>query len=58
MSSSTTGLRQNVKRAGIFSLDITAFAVMSNNYHIVLYIDSNTGKTWFDTEVIHLVRAF
>ncbi|MFA0812904.1 hypothetical protein [Microbulbifer epialgicus] len=27
------------KLAGIFALDIAAYAVMSNHYHIVLYID-------------------
>ncbi|WP_444893990.1 transposase [Microbulbifer sp. TRSA001] len=41
------------KLAGIFAIDIAAYAVMSNHYHIVLYIDSNTAKTWPDTEVIH-----
>ncbi|WHI47876.1 hypothetical protein [Microbulbifer sp. VAAF005] len=44
------------KLAGSFALDIAVYAAMSNNYHIVLYIDSNTSKTWPDTEVIHLWR--
>ncbi|WP_444944108.1 transposase [Microbulbifer sp. ZKSA006] len=38
--------------ADIFSLDIAAYAVMSNHYHIVLYIDAKTAKSWSDTEVI------
>ncbi|WP_444931805.1 transposase [Microbulbifer sp. SSSA002] len=36
----------------IFSLDIAAYAVMSNHYHIALYIDTKTAKSWSDTEVI------
>ncbi|WP_444893996.1 hypothetical protein ACJJIE_06445 [Microbulbifer sp. TRSA001] len=39
--------------ASIFAPDIAIYAVMSNHYHIVLYIDSNTARTWLDTEVIH-----
>ncbi|WP_444906293.1 transposase [Microbulbifer sp. SSSA008] len=41
------------KLAGIFALDIAAYAVMSNHYHVVLYIDAHTAKTWSDVEVIH-----
>ncbi|WP_444905214.1 hypothetical protein ACJJIU_11220 [Microbulbifer sp. CnH-101-E] len=28
------------KLAGIFALDIAAYAVMSNHYHIILFIDN------------------
>ncbi|WP_444930350.1 transposase [Microbulbifer sp. SSSA002] len=38
--------------ASVFSLDIAAYAVMSNHYHIVLYIDAKTARVWSDTEVI------
>ncbi|WP_444943830.1 transposase [Microbulbifer sp. ZKSA006] len=38
--------------ADIFALDIAAYAVMSNHYHIVLYIDAKTAKSWSDSEVI------
>ncbi|WP_444935246.1 transposase [Microbulbifer sp. JMSA004] len=40
------------KLAAIFALDIAAYAVMSNHYHVVLYIDAKTARTWSDTEVI------
>ncbi|WP_444904120.1 hypothetical protein [Microbulbifer sp. CnH-101-E] len=40
------------KLAAFFALEIAAYAVMSNHYHVVLYIDSKTAKTWSDTEVI------
>ncbi|WP_444894842.1 hypothetical protein [Microbulbifer sp. SSSA005] len=29
----------------IFALDITAYAVKSNYYHVVLYIDAKTANT-------------
>ncbi|AWF81272.1 nitrogen fixation protein NifB [Microbulbifer sp. A4B17] len=38
--------------ASIFALDIAAYAVMSNHYHIVLYIDKEKAPNWPDTEVI------
>ncbi|WHI47323.1 transposase [Microbulbifer sp. VAAF005] len=38
--------------ASIFALDIAAYAVMSNHYHIVLYIDKEKALNWPDTEVI------
>ncbi|WP_445359600.1 transposase [Microbulbifer sp. ANSA005] len=40
------------KLSAIFALDIAAYAVMSNHYHVVLYIDAKTARTWSDTEVI------
>ncbi|WP_444931650.1 transposase [Microbulbifer sp. SSSA002] len=40
------------KLVGIYALDIAAYAVRSNHYHIVLYIDTEAPKTWSDTEVI------
>ncbi|WP_445357921.1 nitrogen fixation protein NifB [Microbulbifer sp. ANSA005] len=38
--------------AGIFALDIAAFAVMSNHYHVVLYIDKKSADKWSLAEVI------
>ncbi|WP_445362353.1 hypothetical protein ACJJIQ_15330 [Microbulbifer sp. ANSA003] len=29
-----------------FALDIAAYAVMSNHYHIVLYIDAESADKW------------
>ncbi|WP_444943600.1 transposase [Microbulbifer sp. ZKSA006] len=40
------------KLARVFALDIAAYAVMSNHYHIVLYIDKEAAQDWSDTEVI------
>jgi REP element-mobilizing transposase RayT len=35
-----------------FALDICAYAVMSNHYHIVLYIDKDNTDNWTDIDVI------
>lgn len=36
----------------IFSIDICAYAVMSNHYHIVVHIDSSRPKKWSDREIL------
>jgi len=38
--------------AEIFALDICAYAVMSNHYHVVLYVDAQTATNWSRKEVI------
>jgi len=38
--------------AETFALDICAYAVMSNHYHVVLHVDSERADAWNDTEVI------
>jgi len=38
--------------AEIFALDICAYAVMSNHYHVVLYVDAQTAINWSREEVI------
>jgi hypothetical protein len=47
--------------AGIFAIDIAAYAIMSNHYHVVLHIDQQRGLDWCDAEVIkrwhHLFRG-
>lgn len=35
-----------------FAIDIAAYAVMSNHYHLVLHIDQNRSVSWSDDEVI------
>ncbi|WP_444941269.1 transposase [Microbulbifer sp. ZKSA004] len=40
------------KLAEVFALDIAAYAVMSNHYHIVLYIDREAASKWSLKEVI------
>lgn len=36
----------------IFAIDIAAYAVMSNHYHLVLHIDQSRVENWSDDEVI------
>lgn len=38
--------------AEIFAIDIAAYAVMSNHYHVVLHVDTGRGVAWSDDEVI------
>jgi len=35
----------------VFSIDVCAYAVMSNHYHVVLHIDAATAEQWSDKEV-------
>lgn len=38
--------------SGIFSIDICAYAVMSNHYHIVVHLDSQAASTWSDRKIL------
>jgi hypothetical protein len=38
--------------ADIYAIDIAAYAVMSNHYHVVLHIDRKQNLAWSDAEVI------
>lgn len=38
--------------ATIFSIHICAYAVMSNHYHLVLYVNLEKAKNWSDEEVL------
>ncbi len=38
--------------ADIFAIDIAAYAIMSNHYHLVLHIDRVTATNWSAAEVI------
>ncbi|MDZ7643155.1 MAG: transposase [Woeseiaceae bacterium] len=44
--------RRIFKQAEIFSIDVCAYAVMSNHYHLVLHIDPGRSQAWTDTEVV------
>ena len=54
--------------ADVFAIDVCAYAVLSNHYHLVLHIDQQTALAWSDMEVARrwsrlftgpaLVRAF
>ena len=37
----------------IFALDVCAYAVMSNHYHVVLHVDNDLAVNWSFDEVIH-----
>ena len=37
--------------ASIFSIDIAAYAIMHNHYHLVLHIDNKTSQSWSITKV-------
>ena len=38
--------------AGVFALDLCAYAVMSNHYHVVLYIDKPLSDNWSRDDII------
>ena len=35
-----------------FAIQIAAYAIMSNHYHVVLYVDSAASKSWSNNDVI------
>ena len=41
-----------LRLAGIFAIDVAAYAVMSNHYHVVLYIDRESAEAWDGHEVV------
>ena len=38
--------------SGVFAIDVAAYAVMSNHYHLVLRVDSERAKGWSNEEVL------
>lgn len=38
--------------ADAFAIDIAAYAIMSNHYHLVLHVDSERASTWDNKEVM------
>jgi REP element-mobilizing transposase RayT len=38
--------------ARVFAIDLCAYAVMHNHYHVVLHVNSINAKSWSDNEVI------
>ncbi|MGK7294744.1 MAG: transposase [Candidatus Wenzhouxiangella sp. M2_3B_020] len=54
--------------AEVFAIDVCAYAILSNHYHLVLHVDEQTALEWSDLEVAQrwtrlftgpaLVRAF
>lgn len=40
------------KLAGVFAIDLLAYAVMSNHYHVVLRVNRDEAAAWSDEEVV------
>ena len=38
--------------SSVFSIDIAAYAIMSNHYHVVLKVDRDSALSWTQDEVI------
>ncbi len=38
--------------SSVFAIDVCAYAVMSNHFHLVLYVDTSTAEDWTFDEVI------
>jgi len=36
----------------VFAIDIAAYAIMSNHYHVILHINTGRAKSWSDYEVV------
>lgn len=36
----------------VFAIDICAYAIMSNHYHLVLHVDEQQANSWSDREVV------
>lgn len=57
-----------IELASLFAVDLCAYAVMSNHYHVVLYVDRDQAISWTESEVAerwhrmfsvpHLVERF
>ncbi len=43
---------QLLEIASAFAIDIAAYAVMSNHYHLVLHVDTDRAERWSFEEVI------
>ena len=42
--------------ANIFAMDVAAYAVMSNHYHVVVHVDRDRAELWSDEEVFRRWR--
>lgn len=38
--------------SSVFAIDVCAYAIMSNHFHVVLHVDNDTAKSWSFDEVI------
>lgn len=50
-------IAERIKRlAATFAIDVAAYAVMSNHYHVVVHIDPERSARWSDDEVLRRWR--
>jgi hypothetical protein len=42
----------------VFAIDVAAYAVLNNHYHVVLRVDQEAATTWSSCEVIHRWSEF
>ena len=40
----------------VFALDVCAYAILSNHYHVILHVDADKAKSWNQDEVIERWR--
>lgn len=46
-------LRERIRlQASVFAIDICAYAIMHNHYHVVLHVDSQRAASWSNDEVL------
>jgi len=41
-----------LKLADVFSIDVVAYAVMNNHYHVILHVDAAKSQKWTSSEII------
>jgi len=40
----------------VFAIDVCAYSIMSNHYHVIFHVDADTAKNWDQDEVIERWR--
>jgi len=45
-------LKRLKRLSAVFAIDLCAYAVMSNHYHVVVHIDRQQALSWSDSEVV------
>ena len=52
-------LERLTQLSSIFAIDLCAYAIMSNHYHLVVYVDQARAREWTQREVVeHWARLF
>lgn len=45
-------LERMAQQSSVFAIDICAYAIMSNHYHLVVHVDAKRARTWSRREVV------